>query len=68
MDTTVLITIIIAIIGCAIGLSDWLRNNNHDAGDITAQITMLEKKVEHLEEQVQEIKADIEITQKTMQW
>lgn len=67
MDTTALITILIAVIGCTIGLSDWLRNTKNDSGDIAAQITMLEKKIAHLEEQLSEIKADIKVTQNAMQ-
>lgn len=54
------ISILIIIIGCVIGLAEWVRFMKVDAGTMAAQIRTLETKIEHLEEQSNELKNRVE--------
>ena len=55
----VTITIIIAIIGCMVGVAGWVRKTTHDAGDFLGSISKLEAKINHLEGQVIDLKIEI---------
>lgn len=61
------ISILIIIIGSIIGLAEWVRVVKNDFGMKAAQIRALETRVEHLEEQLVELKKDEELTEATVQ-
>lgn len=61
------ISILIIIIGSIIGLAEWVRVVKNDFGMKAAQIRALETRVEHLEEQLAELKKDEELTEATVQ-
>ena len=61
------VSILIVIVGCVIGLAEWVRMIKNDAGTMTAQIRTLETKIEHLEEQLDELKNDEELTKAIVQ-
>lgn len=54
------ISILTIIIGCVLGLIEWVRVVKSDAGIMAAQIRTLETKVEHLEEKLNELKSETE--------
>ncbi len=55
------ISILTIIVGCVLGLIEWVRVVKTDAGIMTAQIRTLETKVEHLEEKLSELKCETEL-------
>ena len=61
------VSILIVIVGCVIGLAEWVRMIKNDAGTMGAQIRALETKIEHLEEQLDELKNDEELTKVIVQ-
>jgi 5,10-methylene-tetrahydrofolate dehydrogenase/methenyl tetrahydrofolate cyclohydrolase len=61
------VSILIVIVGCVIGLAEWVRMIKNDAGTMAAQIRTLETKIEHLEEQLDELKNDEELTKVIVQ-
>ncbi len=61
------ISILVIIIGSIIGLAEWVRVVKNDFGMKAAQIRALETRVEHLEEQLAELKKDEELTEATVQ-
>ena len=57
--------IFMIIVGCIVALAEWIRLVKNDAGTMVAQIRTLETKIEHLEEEITELKkneASIEAT------
>ena len=52
------ISILLIIIGCILGLAEWVRLVKNDASFFAARIHTLETHVEHLEEEVKELKKD----------
>jgi len=52
------ISILIIIIGCILGLAEWIRLTKNDAGMLAAKIHTLETQIEHLQENFEELKND----------
>lgn len=63
----VTITILIAIIGCIIGIANWVRNVCRDSDQLTEYIIRLETRLNHLEEQICELKSDVKQMQQQTQ-
>lgn len=61
------ISILIVIIGCVVGLAEFVRLMKNDAGSMAAQIRTLETKIERLEEILNELKNDEESIEATVQ-
>lgn len=61
------ISVFIIIIGCVIGLAEWIRVVKNDAGTMAAQIHTLETTIEHLEEEINECKHDKKFIETFMQ-
>lgn len=55
MDTAT-ISILVVIIGCLFGLAEWVRTVKADSSNLAGQVRTLQTKVEHLEDQVTELK------------
>ena len=52
------ISILVVIIGCILGLAEWIRLTKNDAGVLAGQIHSLETQVEYLQENFEELKND----------
>jgi len=52
------ISILLVIIGCIIGLAEFVRLTKNDAGVLSARIHTLETQVEHLQEDFEELEKD----------
>ena len=63
----VTISILTVIVGCIVGLAEWVRFVKNDAGAMAAQISSLETKLEYFEEQITELKHDEEVIEATVQ-
>jgi len=61
------ISILVVIIGCVVGLAEFVRLMKNDAAAMAAQIRTLETKIEHLEEMLNELKNDEESIEATVQ-
>jgi hypothetical protein len=59
------ITVLIAVIGCLVGLANWNRNMKLDAESLAAIVKRIETSVSHTEEQIQDLKADLKIYKET---
>lgn len=66
MDIATISILVVTIVGIT-GLAEWVRLVKNDAGAMAAQIHTLETKVEHLEEQVVEVKHSEESIEATVQ-
>lgn len=66
MDT-VTITILVAIVGCLVGVANWVRNTRGDTDQLVAYVTKLETQITHLEEQISDLKSEIKVTQTQIQ-
>jgi outer membrane murein-binding lipoprotein Lpp len=58
MDTAT-ISILVAIIGCLVGLAGWLRNTRTDASQYKATESKLETTLDFISNDLKEVKADI---------
>lgn len=61
------ITVLIAIIGCVVGVANWIRNIRKDSDQLTEYIIRLETKLGHLEQQIIELKVDVKQMQQHTQ-
>lgn len=61
------IGILIIIIGCVLGLVEWVRLVKNDAGAMAAQVCALETKIERLEQELIELKNDKELIEASVQ-
>lgn len=52
------ISILVVIIGCIIGLAEFVRLVKNDAGTLSARIHTLETQLEHLQEDFEELEKD----------
>lgn len=52
------ISILVVIVGCILGLDEWVRLTKNDAGDIAARVHTIETQIEHLEENFEELEKD----------
>jgi septal ring factor EnvC (AmiA/AmiB activator) len=59
------ITVLIAVVGCLVGLANWNRNMKLDAESLAAIVKRIETSVNHTEEQIQDLKADLKIYKET---
>ena len=61
------ISILIVVIGCILGLAEWIRTMKNDAGIMAGQIRTLETKVDHVEEELIELKHNMETIEAIVQ-
>ena len=61
------ISILVIITGCLLGLAEWVRLVKNDAGASAARIHTLETQVEHLQEELKELKNDEKTIEATVQ-
>jgi outer membrane murein-binding lipoprotein Lpp len=61
------ISILVVIIGCILGLAEWIRLTKNDAGILSAKIHTLETQVKHLQENFEELKNDEKNVEATIQ-
>lgn len=61
------ISILIVIVGCVLGLAEWVRLVKNDAGTMAAQVRALETKIEYLEQELVELENDKELIEATVQ-
>lgn len=66
MDT-VTITVLVAIIGCLVGVANWVRNTRSDTDQLVAYVTKLETQISHLEEQVTDLRSEVKLLQGQIQ-
>lgn len=61
------ISILVVIIGCILGLAEWIRLTKNDAGALAGQIHSLETQIEHLQGDLEELKNDEKNTKAIVQ-
>lgn len=61
------ISILVVIIGCILALAEWVRLIKNDAGTSAAKIHALEIQVEHLQEELTDLKNDEKTIEATVQ-
>ena len=61
------ISILIMIIGCIVGLAEFIRIIKNDSSLMVAQIRTLETKVDHVEEELIELKHNMETIEAIVQ-
>lgn len=52
------ISILVVIVGCVVALAEWIRSVKNDSGMMAAEIRTLKTKLEHFEEELDELRAD----------
>ena len=57
MDT-VTISVIIAVIGCCVGVAGWWRNASKDDSELAASIASIQTSLVYIEQQLAEIKSE----------
>lgn len=55
--------LLVAIIGCIVGVSGWLRNTKIDTGQESAAIQKLQTQVIHLLEEIEDLKIQLRLVQ-----
>lgn len=58
MDNATL-TLVIAIVGCLVGLAGWYRNSTHDSEENARKTSSIETKLDFIAEDVKDTKAEI---------
>lgn len=60
-------SVLIAIIGCIVGLAGWLRNHDSDSKKETTDMTTVIVKLENIRAGIAELKADVKRTSEDLQ-
>lgn len=60
-------SVLIAMIGCIVGLAGWLRNHDNDASKDTTDMTTVIVKLENIRAGIAELKADVKRTSEDLQ-
>lgn len=55
MDTAT-INVLVIVVGCIIGLAGWVRTTKMDSSELAARIHTLEIHVEHMQEEIDDLK------------